>query len=170
MQNDLVERARRGDADAFDQLVRSQVEPLLRIATAVVLDRDAAEDVVQDSLVRAWQHLPELRAADAFDAWLRRIVVNTARNAARTRRRIRMITPQRPTGQFDGSDDRLAIAAAMDLLDLEHRTVVAFHYLDGRPIDSIAEILGIPAGTVKSRLHTARRRLREALEELDGRP
>ena len=169
MSTEHVERARAGDVEAFDLLVGSQLDALLRIAAAIVLDPDAAQDVVQDSLVKAWRHLPDLRAADAFDAWLRRIVVNTARNAARRRRRVRAIAPQTLAGEAQGLDDRVAIGEALEGLDVDHRTVVALHYLDDRPIDAIAQLLGIPSGTVKSRLHTARSRLRAALEERDGR-
>jgi len=168
MSTEHVERARAGDVEAFDMLVGSQLDALLRIAAAIVLDPDGAQDVVQDSLVKAWRHLPDLRAADAFDAWLRRIVVNTARNAARRRRRVRAIAPQTLAGEAQGLDDRVAIGAALEGLDVDHRTVVAL-YLDDRPINAIAQLLGIPSGTVKSRLHTARSRLRAALEERDGR-
>ncbi len=163
-----IDLARAGDVLAFERLAAPRVAGLLRLAGAILLDADGAQDVVQDSLVRAWTHMREVRTADAFDAWLRRIVINTARNTARTRRRIRALatpTPD-PSGHVD---DRIAVAEAMATLDTDHRAVVALHYLEGHPIEAIARLLDIPAGTVKSRLHTSRARLRAALEERDGR-
>lgn len=170
MTRDLVERARAGDAAAFDVLVGRSLEPLQRLATAIVIDRDLAKDVVQDSLVLVWRHLPELRDSGAFDAWAKRIVINTARNALRRASRVRLIVIQPPSDPADGTSDRLALAEALRGLDVEHRAVIALHYLEDQSVDSIARLLGVPAGTVKSRLHAGRAKLRAALQDERGRP
>jgi RNA polymerase sigma-70 factor (ECF subfamily) len=170
MNRDLVERARAGDPAAFDLLVGLLLDPFLRLATAIVIDRDLAKDVVQDSLVLAWRHLPELRDTGAFDAWAKRIVINTARNALRRSGRVRVISMQPPSDPLEGTADRVALAQALRGLDVEHRVVVALYYLEDLSVDSIARLLGISAGTVKSRLHASRAKLRAALEDEHGRP
>lgn len=169
MARDLVERARSGDAAAFDLLVSQLLEPLMRLATAIVIDRDVARDVVQDSLVRVWQRLPDLRDAGAFDAWTKRIVINTARNALRRSRRVRAIPMRTPSDPVEGAADRVALVEALGQLDPEHRVVVALYYLEDQSVASIARLIGIPEGTVKSRLHSGRSRLRAAFEDADGR-
>lgn len=170
MNRDLVERARAGDPAAFDVLVNRSLDPFLRLATAIVIDRDLAKDVVQDTLVLVWRHLPELRDAGAFDAWAKRIVINTARNALRRSGRVRDISMAAPSDPMDGTADRVTMVEALRGLDVEHRAVVALYYLEDQSVDSIARLIGIPAGTVKSRLHAGRARLRAALEDEDGRP
>jgi len=170
MSRDLVERARAGDAAAFDVLVGRSLEPFIRLATAIVIDRDLARDVVQDSLVLVWRHLPELRDAGAFDGWAKRIVINTARNALRRSSRVRTISMEPSLDPAQGGTDRVALAEALRGLDVEHRTVVALYYVEDQSVDSVARLLGIPEGTVKSRLHAGRARLRAALEDEHGRP
>ena len=163
-----VEDARAGDHAAFERLVRVRVPDLLRLAGAIVVDRDLAHDVVQDSLVNAWRHLDSLRSSDAIDAWLRRIVVNTARNAVRGRARLHVLHERMAVDPSEGAADHVAIAAAMRLLDVEHRAVVALHYLYGYSIVDTARLIGVPPGTVKSRLYVARARLRASLGDSDG--
>lgn len=142
----------------------------MRLATAIVIDRDLAKDVVQDSLVLVWRHLPELRDNGAFNGWAKRIVINTARNALRRSGRVRVISMQPPSDPVEGTADRVALAEALRGLDIEHRAVVALHYLEDQSVDSIARQLGIPEGTVKSRLHAGRAKLRAALQDERGRP
>jgi RNA polymerase sigma-70 factor, ECF subfamily len=166
----LITRARARDREAFDVLVAPLVDPLARLAGSIVLDRDLARDVLQDSLVLAWQRLPELREDGAFEAWTRRIVINTARNALRRSRRVQPILMAAPPDPVDGAADRVVLEAALRGLDASHRTVLALFYLEGRSVDDIAQVLGIPEGTVKSRLHSGRAKLRAAFEDEHGRP
>ncbi len=166
---DAVRRARLGDADAFEELVRPEMSDLRRLATAIVLDREVADDVVQDSLLAAWQGIGRLRDPALFRTWLRRIVINRARNALRRPRSLRLVDAVGPIDSPVVADpsnewsDALAVEAAMRDLSPDQRVCAALYYLERRRIADIAELLGIPAGTVKSRLHAARARLREAL-------
>ena len=169
MIRDLVERARAGDTAAFDLLVDRSLEPFMRLATAIMIDRDLARDVVQDSLVLVWQHLPELRDDGAFDAWAKRIVINTARNTLRAARRVRAIPTWTPSDPLEGAADRIALEAALRGLDAEHRVVLALFYLEDQSVAAIGRLLRIPEGTVKSRLHSGRAKLRTAFEDDDGR-
>jgi RNA polymerase sigma-70 factor (ECF subfamily) len=159
--------------DAFAEIVRSRMDAVYRLALAIAGDDADAADITQDSFVAVWRQLPKLREAARFDAWLHRIVVNTARMAARgqRRRRVREIpdgelaaVAATPTTASDGQ----RLADALGLLSVEQRTLLALHHFEGRPIDEVAEILGIPTGTVKSRLFSARQALSAALAEGDG--
>lgn len=169
-----IARARSGDASAFEELVEARVGPMTRTAMAILGREDEARDAVQDALLTAWRELAALRDPGAFDAWLTRILVNRCRRGLRRigLRRVREI-PVHVLGEADEprSDDlspsvdgRRALERAFERLSVEDRTLLVLHHLDGRSVASIAEVLGVPAGTAKSRLFAARRALDRALE------
>jgi RNA polymerase sigma-70 factor (ECF subfamily) len=169
---ELVERARAGDADAFDELMRGRLDSVYRLALAIVGEPADARDATQDAFIAAWRKLPTLRDAERFDAWLHRITVNACRMALRKRRGVREIRldPGTDYPTVDRSAARAqATAAAFDhafeRLDIEQRALLIEHHLDGHSVDELAARLRIPAGTVKSRLFSARRALERALAE-----
>lgn len=167
--DEAVRRAAVGDADSFSALVEPEIEDLRRLAMAIVLDRQVADDVVQDSLLAAWRRVSRLREPASFRVWLRRIVVNRSRNASRRPRALRLldVTADKARHAGDPADawaDAVALEAAMRELTVDQRVCVALYYLEGRPVSAIAALLGVPEGTVKSRLHSARAQLREALQ------
>lgn len=175
----LVDLAREGDAGAFESLVRSQMDAMYRLGLAILGDEADAADAAQMTFVAAWRQLPRLRDVDRFGAWLQRVAVNSCRTVlrARGRRRIREI----PVAEMDPAGERaLGVApsvqpdgeimrAAIGHLSLDQRAILALHHLDGWPVAEVAEILGIPVGTAKSRLFKARAELQKALREEDGR-
>jgi len=160
-QRALVERARRGDHDAFARLVDPSLARLDAAARLILRDPELARDAVQDALIRAWRDLPGLRDPDRFDAWLRRLTVNACLDLARSRRRRPIeveINPLDAPTHPDPSGalaDRELVDRALQGLDPGHRAVVALHYLLGMPLPEVAASLGIPLGTAKSRLHYA---------------
>lgn len=166
---DAVHRARLGDADAFEAIVGPELPDLRRLAMAIVLDRELADDVVQESIVAAWRGLHSLRKPALFRTWLRRILINRARNALRRPRTLRLTAAVETLNPLLGPDpsaawaDAVALEVAMRALTPDLRTCAALYYLERWPVADIAALLGVPAGTVKSRLHAARARLREAL-------
>ena len=171
---DRIARARSGDASAFEELVEARVGAMTRTAMAILGREDEARDAVQDTLVTAWRELAALRDPGSFDAWLTRILVNRCRRGLRRigLRRVREI-PVQVLGEADAprSDDlsasvdgRRALERAFERLSVEERTLLVLHHLDGRSVASIAEVLGVPVGTAKSRLFAARRSLDRALE------
>ena len=127
--------------------------------------REAAEDAVQDAFVQAWRQWPMLRDPDRFEAWFHRILVNTCRNQLRSRalRRVEDISSElalaAPSDDLASAVERHRLNQAIASLDPDHRVVVAMRYAADLTIDQIAERLLLPAGTVKSRLHYALRRL-----------
>jgi RNA polymerase sigma-70 factor, ECF subfamily len=169
---DLVERARRGDATAFDSLVERRVAPTFRLASAILGDPHEAEDATQEAFLSAWRNLPRLRDADRFDAWFGRIVVNACRASLRRRSPVVVLsvdatdpTPD-PTAEhaFAGVAGSDALERAFGRLTVDQRSILALHHLEERPVAEIAATLGVPAGTAKWRLHDARRALERALE------
>lgn len=171
MQRELVERAQRGDQEAFDAVVHLTSDRLYAVAYRILRDPDRAEDALQQALVDVWEDLPGLRDPEKFDGWAYRLVVRSSyREAQRARRwtsRIRQI----PVGDGPFDPDRSSEIAERDQLEQgfrrltpEHRAVLVLHYFVGLPVTEIAETLGIPVGTAGSRLHYAVRSLRAVFE------
>jgi RNA polymerase sigma factor (sigma-70 family) len=169
-QRGLVERARQGDHDAFTELARGAVTRLDRAARLILRDPELARDAVQEALIRAWRDLPGLRDPERFDAWLHRLTVNACLDLARRRRRrvieVELDTIDAPTvGDHAGAlADREVVDAAMRRLDEHGRAIVVLHYFLGMPLTDVAATLGIPVGTVKSRLHRALGEMRASVE------
>jgi RNA polymerase sigma-70 factor (ECF subfamily) len=158
-QRGLVERARRGDHDAFAELVHGSVARLDTAARLILRDPELARDAVQDGLFRAWRDLRSLRDPDRFDAWLHRLTVNACLDLARRRRRrpieveiVPLFAPSTPD-LADAVADRALVDAVMRRLDERGRSIVVLHYFLGMPLSEVATCLGLPIGTVKSRLH-----------------
>jgi RNA polymerase sigma factor (sigma-70 family) len=164
----LVDRARLGDLDAFEEIVRDHMDAVYRLSFAILGDESDARDAAQETFVSAWRQIRGLRDVERFDAWLQRVAVNAARMAHRARRRrgVREI----PASQVEAMADRAArsdgdrLGAALKTLAVDQRAILTFHHLDGRTVAEIAGILEIPVGTVKSRLFAARRALQAALD------
>jgi RNA polymerase sigma-70 factor, ECF subfamily len=167
---DLVLRARDGDGAAFEGIVRDAVGRLQGIALRILRDPAAADDAVQEALVRAWRDLRALRDPDRLDAWLHRLVVHAALDELRRRRRrpmeIAIVPLDLPAdAAVDRSfDDRDALERAFRHLSGDHRVVLVLHHYLGLRSAEIAETLGVATGTVESRLHYATRALRAALD------
>jgi RNA polymerase sigma-70 factor (ECF subfamily) len=168
--DELVERARHGDREAFADLVVLTSDRMYAIATRILRDADLAEDALQSALITAWRSLPTLRDPARFEAWLRRLLVHACYAEARRRRswaaNIRVLPVDGPASP-DSSltiDDRDALDRAFRRLSVEQRAVFVLHHHQGLPLVEIADTLGIPAGTARSRLHYATRVLRAAIE------
>ncbi len=169
MRLDLIERARRGDREAFDVLMLESIDRLYSIARLIAQDTDIAEDAVQESLVRCWRDLPSLRDIERFDAWLRRLLLNSVTEEFRKRRRfeatVRVVRLEPSVTDTSGAfADRDEIQRAFRALSVEHRTIIVLHHYLGMSVAEVAANLGIPPGTAKSRLHYANEALRATLE------
>jgi RNA polymerase sigma-70 factor, ECF subfamily len=167
---ELVERAQRGDREAFGSLVQLTSDRMYAIASRILRDADLAEDALQGALITAWRSLPSLRDPARFEAWLRRLLVHACYAEARRRRSwtstIRVLPVDGPVGP-DGLlsiVDRDALDRAFRRLSIDQRAVFVLHHHLGLALTEIAETIGIPAGTARSRLHYATRALRAAIE------
>jgi RNA polymerase sigma-70 factor (ECF subfamily) len=165
----LVERAGRGDHDAFATLATGAAARLDAAARLILRDPELARDAVQNALLRAWRDLPGLRDPDRFDAWLHRLLVNSALDEARRRRRrvVEMVikdvdVPTRDDAARDVADRDL-VERALIRLDPEHRALVVLHYYFGYPLPEAASSLGISLPAAKARLHRAMQGLRRSM-------
>jgi RNA polymerase sigma-70 factor (ECF subfamily) len=165
----LVERARRGDRQAFAELVRASGARLDATARLILRDPDLAQDAVQETLIRAWRSLPGLRDPAAFDHWLHSLVAHACLDLVRKRRRRVAeieLTPQQITAVLDNTSqvaDRDLLDRALARLEPEERAVVVLHFYLDLPLPRVAAMLGIPGGTAKSRLHRSLGILRSSL-------
>jgi RNA polymerase sigma-70 factor (ECF subfamily) len=153
--------------------VRVRMDGVYRVTMAILVDEADARDAAQDTFITAWRQIRSVRDPERFDAWLQRVAVNAARMTHRSRRRrgVREI-PQSRLGAarpepplHDGAEaDARVLAPALRTLDIDQRSILVLHHLEGRSVAELAAMLDIPAGTVKSRLHAARRALQSAID------
>ncbi len=176
----LVRLCKAGESEAFGELVRRHQERLFPTVHRIVGSVEDAEDALQDAFVRAFQKLATFHGESSFYTWVYRIAVNVAMETCRRRkvRRLFMLALEmrggsrgpdpasEPPRLLDRRERERAVEAALDRLGPEHRAIVVLKDFDGRRYEEIAELLGVPVGTVRSRLHRARRELREHLRGL----
>ncbi len=173
-QRRLVERAQAGDHEAFATLARAAVSRLGPAARLILRDQDLARDAVQDALISAWRDLPGLRDADRFDAWLYRLTVNCCLAVARRRQRrhievdVGLIELRSPTDIASDVADRDELDRALRKLEPDRRALVVMHIYLGIPLPEVANQLGIPLGTAKSRLNRALAVLRVVVDGSDA--
>jgi RNA polymerase sigma-70 factor (ECF subfamily) len=169
MTSDLVQRAQRGDSQAFEELIHAAYDRLFATAHRILRDRDAAEDAVQDAVVRCWRDIRGLRDSDRFDAWLSRLLVNACRDHARRARR-RPSVAYGEHGDLPVEGDAFALVAEQDALEraflalpMDQRVALVLTHYVGYSGPELAAILGVPTGTVYSRIHYGARAMRAAL-------
>jgi RNA polymerase sigma-70 factor, ECF subfamily len=169
----VVEAEQVERSQAFLGLADRHLDAAYRLANAILRNPAEAEDATQDAIVQAWQKWPSLRDPTLFEHWFDRILVNNCRSRLRSdsRMRTRDISAEIAIASgdaFAASNDRELIGRAIGSLSPEHRIVVALRYYRDLSIDEIAGYLGVPAGTVQSRLHYALKRLHATLDAADA--
>lgn len=158
-QRSLVERAQKGDHEAFAILARTAVLRLGPAARLILRDPELARDAVQDAFISAWRDLPGLRDLDRFDAWLYRLTVHSCLALVRRKRRralevdIGEIDMRAQTDFAAGVADRDQLDRALRQLEPDRRALVVMHIYLGLPLPEVARQLRIPLGTAKSRLN-----------------
>ena len=175
MEAEVVRRAQLGDQRAFDALASGLVTRFHAIAYRVLMDPDLAQDATQQALITIWRDLPQLRDPDRFEGWAYRLLVRTCYKEAGKRRRWRLRASE-PTEFEAVSPDPARVVMERDRLrrgfrqlTVEHRAVVVMHHYLGQTQAEVAETLGIPVETVRSRLRHGMRALRAAIDA-DERP
>ncbi|MGH2455243.1 MAG: RNA polymerase sigma factor [Candidatus Limnocylindria bacterium] len=175
MDTDLVVRAQNGDEGAFASLAVAVGDRLHAMAHRILRDIDLAEDATQQALLNVWRDLPQLRDPARFDAWSYRLLVRACYAEARRTRRsapnLHLLPADAPMAGDGLSSvvDRDQLERGFRRLSIDHRAVVVLHHYLDLPLEAVAETLGVPLGTVRSRLHYAMRGLRAALDA-DARP
>ena len=173
MHAELVDQAKHGDREAFDALCRLTGDRCMAIAFRILRDFDLADDAVQSALFTAWRDIRALRDPQLFEPWLHRILTNACYAEARRRRRrseaIRLlpVEPVHGPDEYKTVEHRDELERAFRRLTVEQRTVLVFHHYLGLALPEVAVRIGIPVGTVKSRMHHAKRALRASLDAED---
>lgn len=185
----LVERARLGDKRAFELLVEKYQRRLLRLLSRMVRDQDEVDDIAQETFIKAYRALPNFRGDAAFYTWLYRIGVNTAKNYLATRKRAMPTISDQAMGEDDEPDERLAaqdistpesellskqvaiaVNQVVEALPEELRTAITLREMEGLSYEEIAELMGCPIGTVRSRIFRAREAIAAKLRPILGTP
>jgi RNA polymerase sigma-70 factor (ECF subfamily) len=164
MDRELLLRARAGEVEAFESIVLAKGEPLFRTALAILGSEADARDATQETFINAWRGIGRLRNIDRFDAWLGRSLINQCRTVLRRRGRVREISVSASTAGSAAPDSSREFDEAFVRLSVDQRALLVLHHLHGYDVTEIGAWLGIPTGTVKWRLHRARRVLRNELE------
>ncbi len=168
---DVVERAARGDAAAFEQIVRRFERPVYALVYRLTGDREGARDLAQDVFFKAWRNLPRYDPERPFAPWFLKLAANlaiNAREAAKLRKTVLLEEHPAPRPEAPDTDVRDAVRKTIAELDPKYAACVALFYIDGLSVKEISDRLGMPEGTVKIRLHRARDVLREKLERFRG--
>jgi RNA polymerase sigma-70 factor (ECF subfamily) len=175
MDSELVIRAQRGDESAFAALAQSAADRLHAVAHRILRDLELADDATQQALLAIWRTLPQLRDPERFDAWSYRLLVRACYAEARKARARPSVRPLLTTDGHVEADaarliaDRDELERGFQRLSIDHRAVIVLHHYLGMSFEQVAEALGVPPGTVRSRHHHALRGMRAALEA-DARP
>jgi RNA polymerase sigma-70 factor (ECF subfamily) len=175
METELVLRAQHGDEQAFASLAVAVGDRLHAVAHRILRDTDLAEDATQQALLAIWRDLPSLRDPAHFDAWSYRLLVRACYAEGHRARHWAPNLHLLPVDEASAGEglssvvDRDQLERGFRRLSIDHRAVVVLHHYLDMPLDQVAETLGIPIGTVRSRLHHAMRGLRAALDA-DARP
>lgn len=173
MQRDVVVRAQAGDVDAFSALTFDSTKRLHATARLILREDEAAKDAVQDALLGAWLNLRSLRDPDRFDAWLHRLLINACYRTAKRRRLSQVVELTVLTDRGDTADPHANLAmrdqldGAFRRLAIDQRAVLVVRHYMGLSLLETAEVLGVPLGTVQSRLNRATAAMRAALEADD---
>jgi RNA polymerase sigma-70 factor (ECF subfamily) len=177
---ELIRRAKKGDREAFGVLVERYQRRVIGVALAVVHNQDDAVELAQETFVRAYENLGNFESRSSFSTWLYRIAANLSIDLRRREGRHSMVRGQEAEGEIDrlrsSTGDAFAeysrselnrrLRAALEALTPEHRAVILLREVEGLSYDEISDILQCPRGTVMSRLHYARNRLRGILKNV----
>ncbi len=165
----VVEQAQRGERAAFERLAAAIIGQLRAIAALILHDASLADDAVQETLVRVWRDLPRLRDVDCFDSWLHTVLAHTCLDLIKRERRVRHMgqlpatLPDRQRLETEVAD-RDAVDRALARLKPKQRAVLVLRHYAGYSPPEVAEILGLPLGTAKSRLHYAEEAMHAAID------
>jgi len=165
---DVLERAARGDAAAFEKIVQRFERPVYSLVFRLTGDKEGARDLAQDVFLKAWRNLPRYDPERPFAPWFLKLAANlaiNARAAAKLRKTVPLEEHPAPPPEAQETDLRDAVRKTIAELDPRYAACVALFYLEGLSVKEIGERLGVPEGTVKIRLHRARSVLKEKLEK-----
>jgi RNA polymerase sigma-70 factor (ECF subfamily) len=179
---ELIARTLRGDGAAFAVLVDRFQRKIFRVAYAIVRDESEADTITQDTFIQAYTHLGKFQGRSEFETWLTRIAINRSRDSLRRRRFVSLFTGDDDSDErtmlFEPVDERpdpereimarqlrVAIERAERTLSAQQKVIFRLRHYEERPLEEIAELLGLAAGTVRAHLFRAVHKIRKELEE-----
>ncbi len=171
---ELIDRYLAGDIDAFNEIVAAHEDRVFAICLRMLRDREAALDATQDTFLTVFRKADRYKAQAAFSTWLHRVTVNTCYDHLRREKRTRAdripesydpVDPQ-ASDPFDAVDVRQDIEFALAQLSIEFRAAIVLVDLEGMSLEQAGDTLGVPTGTIKSRLFRGRSRLAQSLGNL----
>ncbi len=172
----LIQRYLAGDVDAFEELMRAHEDRVFAVCLRMLRDREAALDATQETFITVFRKADRFAGRSAFGTWLYRVAVNTCHDVSRRQRRRAAeplpegTDPPDPAAEdaYMSAEVRPDIEAALAEIPAEFRSAVVLADLEGLALDTVAEVLGVPVGTVKSRVFRGRRLLADTLGNLKG--
>ncbi len=162
--NSLVERARNGDADAFAELIKLNMQSMYKAAVAILKSDDDAADAIQDAILKCWENIGRLKEPKYFKTWLTKILINTCNDRIRERQRVL------PDGEIElaGAKDNMFLniewRETLEAIDEKYRLILLLYYSDGYKTSEIGKILGLPDSTVRTRLARGREKYLESVK------
>ncbi|UOQ43742.1 sigma-70 family RNA polymerase sigma factor [Halobacillus salinarum] len=161
----IVKKAIKGNADAFESLIKEQREKLYKTAWLYVRNKEDALDIVQESVTKAFVSLAQLKKPELFNAWLMKILIHTAYDVLQKKKKV-VLTDD--FSNFQGKEsieveEKIDLISAITTLDYHYRTVIILFYFHDQSIQSISEIMDKPEGTIKTYLHRAKGELKKVL-------
>lgn len=158
---ELVKRALERDADAFSDLMLSQMQEMYKIARTILSNEEDAADAISDTILSCWEKLHQLKEVKYFRTWMTRILINKCRDILRKRERLFLTDKMQESAAVDRGFENIEWEQALESLDEHYRTVVVLYYAEGFKASEISEILQIPESTVRTRLARAREKMAE---------
>lgn len=159
--DDLVKRAQGGDADAFAELMQSQMQNMYKTARAMLRDDEDAADAISDTILACWEKMDQLKKAEFFKTWMTRILINKCNDYLRQRKKMYPVEEVEETPVSSEEYENVEWMEMMRSLDEKYRLVMILYYVNGLKTTEISSVLHIPDSTVRTRLARGRSRMAE---------
>lgn len=157
--DNLIKRAQRKDADAFTELMQSQMQNMYKTARAMLRDDEDAADAISETILICWEKMEQLKKPEFFKTWMTRILINECHNILRQRKRVYPVDEIEEVPEADGAYENVEWLETMQGLDEKYRMVLVLYYVNGLKTTEIGSVLHIPVSTVRTRLARGREQM-----------
>jgi len=161
---DLIKRAKNGDAEAFDLLMRPQLQRMYRIAISMLENEEDAADAIQETVLKCWQKVGQLKNEEYFQTWLTRILINQCKDILKARKKY-VLVEEMPEIEYEDQYETDDWKAILNNLEEKYRVVMELYYVEGFSTKEIAKLLHIKEVNVRSRMSRGRKQLEQYLRE-----
>ncbi len=161
---DLIKRAKNGDAEAFDLLMRPQLQRMYRIAISMLENEEDAADAIQETVLKCWQKVGQLKNEEYFQTWLTRILINQCKDILKARKKY-VLVEEMPEIEYEDRYETDDWKAILNNLEEKYRVVMELYYVEGFSAKEIAKLLHIKEVNVRSRMSRGRKQLEQYLRE-----